>query len=75
MSEFYMHDIPCPHCNHEFGDTLEFDENEFDKEGALNTRFERDCPECGKKFWFDADVRFEVEVNDIYEKKPRKELR
>lgn len=64
----------CPFCGHEQTIAVEFDENEFGTHGAQTSAKDR-CFECDKDFWFDASIRFDVEIDEIFKKKPKRDER
>lgn len=66
-------DVECPHCGHENDHTtVAFNMDESDQCGCNSHLMEQVCFECDKSFFFDAYVSFDVDVNNIWKKKPPK---
>lgn len=63
--------IECPHCGEEAWQYFEFDEGELDREGSPEKTFVLECFDCVKIFYVKANLRFELEINDISQKKPK----
>lgn len=70
MEEFSL-DVECPHCGAESTQHIDFDFRESDQSGCDSGIRQRDCYECDKKYWVSARVNFEVEISEIYAKKPK----
>jgi len=64
-------DIECPHCGHESLQHFEFNMEAGDRSGVDSGLQEVDCWECDKKFYFKAFCAFELELTDIFKKKPK----
>jgi DNA-directed RNA polymerase subunit RPC12/RpoP len=63
--------VECPHCGYECHEHVEFNTEEGSREGINSGLKEGECAECDKKFWFTAYCELNVEVNDIFSKKPK----
>ena len=70
MFEFRC-ETECPHCNGENQSTASFNEYEFSETGGNSGPCFESCCECGKDYWFTSYLSFEVEVNDVFKKKPK----
>lgn len=66
-------EVECPHCDCEQTCLVEFNDNEFDKFGGQSYVMKQKCmdEDCEKDFWFDVSLRFDLDVDNVYSKKPK----
>jgi transposase-like protein len=64
-------EIYCPHCEEETHVSANFDEGCADMSGVDSSVARWPCGNCGKEFWFDARLNFEVEPMNSWKKKPK----
>lgn len=67
----FTEQVECPHCGDEGYETISFNDDEADQSGIDSSLIETTCSECSKTFYFTARLQFEVEIMDLFEKKPR----
>lgn len=63
--------VQCPHCDRDSYAHAHFNEMEFGPEGGDSIVDSEYCSECNKKFYFISRLRFDVEVEHAYKKKPK----
>lgn len=63
-------EMDCPFCGENNSAHVEFNEDEFDRHGGNALGTKHVCDFCSKPFWFDASLRFDVEVDTVLKKEP-----
>lgn len=64
--------VDCPHCGNYQHESVEFNTLSGSESGINSYLAAAECNDCNKKFFFNAYLNFNVEVNEVFKTKPKK---